>query len=149
MCVLSRLKSLPAFVISPQIEASAPKGTATKIWLQSVHMLQGLCVWRCTQKTSPISLLLLLPPGLKLRIHLVASGDSYACPGERWEVTLGCWNLCLSEGRAIRAQSCHWGRGHWMGTSPRRVPSVPKASPAIPDCLGGAQLSLTGTKSLK
>lgn len=80
MCVLSRLQSLPAFVICSQIEASAPKGAATKIWLQ------GLCVWRCTQctqKTSPISLLLFLPPGLKLRIHLVASGDSYACPGER------------------------------------------------------------------
>lgn len=55
---LSRLKSLPAFVISSQTEASAPKGTATKIWLQSVHMLLGLCVWRCnlnaqhTQKNS-------------------------------------------------------------------------------------------------
>lgn len=77
-----------------------------------------------TQQISPISLLISLPPGLTLRIHLVTSGDSYACPRERGEVTLGCWNLCLSEGRAVQSSKLSLRGWAQDGHQPQEGPHV-------------------------
>lgn len=59
-------------------------------------------------------------------------------------------NLCLSEGRAMQSSKLSLRGWAQDGHQPQEGPHVlPKVSLAIPDCLGGAQLSLSGAKSLK